>query len=152
MTAQPSTAYYSRSARRLIRVVWVALWVFYGVVIGWAWVGTPIAGAVLLVAAVAAQGWVAMTLLRMGVYVYAGAGRAPIVRRRRLGPRPRLWPVWRTPGCIENGGACPTMASPARSQRLLTDRPFVIGATLGVPRACLERRALAGALSSWGGS
>jgi hypothetical protein len=51
-------------------MVWVALWVFYAVVVDWAWVGTPIAGAVLLVAVVAAQGWVAMTLLRMGVYVY----------------------------------------------------------------------------------
>jgi hypothetical protein len=49
----------------------------------------------------------------------------------------------------ESGGACTTMAAPARSQRLLTDRPFVIGARLGVPRACLERRVLAGALSSW---
>jgi hypothetical protein len=70
VAAQPTKAYYSRPARRLLRMVWVALWVFYAVVVGWAWVGAPIAGAVLLVAVVAAQGWVAMTLLRMGVYVY----------------------------------------------------------------------------------
>jgi hypothetical protein len=64
------TAYYSRPARRVFGVTLGLLGVAWAGLATWGWTSSPASGALFAVCGIVALGWMALALLRMGVYVH----------------------------------------------------------------------------------